>query len=122
TTAMVVAGASAFALLKNRAIAEGRTAIRMAILMMAIVAPLQVLVGHESGLVAIEHQSAKVAAMEGWWETRADQPTVLIAWPDETRERNLFELKIPGTSSIVFGNTAEEELAGLSSYPNSERP
>src|SRR5690606_5669251 len=60
TTAMVVAGASAFALLKNRAIAEGRTAIRMAILMMAIVAPLQVLVGHESGLVAIEHQPAKV--------------------------------------------------------------
>jgi cytochrome d ubiquinol oxidase subunit I len=122
TTAMVVAGASAFALLKNRAIAESRTAIRMAILMMAIVAPLQVVVGHESGLVAIEHQPAKVAAMEGWWETRADQPTVLFAWPDERQERNLFELKIPGTSSLVFGNAAEEELQGLSAYPASERP
>lgn len=122
TTAMVVAGASAFALLKNRAVAESRIAIRMAILMMAIVAPLQVVVGHESGIVAMEHQPAKVAAMEGWWETRADQPTVLFGWPDERQERNLFELKIPGTSSIIFGNEAEEKLAGLSSYPAGERP
>jgi cytochrome d ubiquinol oxidase subunit I len=90
--------------------------------MMALVAPTQVLVGHESGLVAIEHQPAKVAAMEGWWETRADQPTVLFAWPDETRERNLFEIAIPGTSSIIFGNTADEELQGLSAYPAEARP
>jgi cytochrome d ubiquinol oxidase subunit I len=45
-------------------------ALRMAILMMAIVAPLQVVVGHESGMVAHEHQPAKVAAMEGWWRRR----------------------------------------------------
>lgn len=122
TTAMVVAGASAFALLKGRALAESRTAIRMAILMMAIVAPLQVLVGHESGMVAIEHQPAKVAAMEGWWETRADQPTVLFGWPDETQERNLFEVAIPGAGSAVFGNEAEEELRGLDEFPASERP
>src|SRR5690606_30028192 len=78
TTAMVVAGASAFALLRNRAGEESRAALRMAVLMMALVAPTQVLVGHESGMVAIEHQPAKVAAMEGWWQTRADQPTVLF--------------------------------------------
>ncbi len=122
TTAMVVGGASAFALLKNRALAESRTALRMAVLMVAITAPLQVVVGHESGMVAIEHQPAKVAAMEGWWETRADQPTVLFAWPHEPEERNLFELAIPGTSSLIFGNEAEEELQGLSAYPAAERP
>jgi len=122
TTAMVVAGASAFALLTNRALAESRTALRMAVLMMAIVAPLQIVVGHESGMVAIEHQPAKVAAMEGWWQTRADQPTVLVGWPDETRERNLFELAIPNAGSLVFGNEAEEELRGLDDFPASERP
>jgi len=122
TTAMVVAGASAFALLRGRALPESRTAIRMAVLMMAIVAPLQVVVGHESGMVAIEHQPAKVAAMEGWWETRADQPTVLFAWPHEPEERNLFELAVPGGGSVVFGNTAEEELRGLDDFPASERP
>jgi len=122
TTAMVVAGASAYALLRGRALEESRTAIRMAVLMMAVVAPLQVVVGHESGMVAIEHQPAKVAAMEGWWETRADQPTVLVAWPHEPEERNLFELAIPGAGSLIFGNEAEEELRGLDDFPASERP
>ena len=122
TTAMVVAGASAFALLHRRALTESRAALRMAVLMMAIVAPLQIVVGHESGMVAIEHQPAKVAAMEGWWETRADQPTVLFAWPHEPEERNLFELAVPGGGSLVFGNEAEEELRGLDDFPASERP
>ena len=122
TTAMVVAGASAFALLTKKALPESGTALRMAILMMAIVAPAQVVVGHESGMVAIEHQPAKVAAMEGWWETRADQPTVLFGWPDENQERNLFELAVPGGGSLIFGNEAEEELRGLDDFPDDERP
>ncbi len=92
TTAMVVAGASAFALLKKKALAESRVALRMAVLMMALVTPVQIMAGHESGIVAGEHQPAKVAALEGWWTTRTQQPTVLIGWPDETAETNHFEL------------------------------
>jgi cytochrome d ubiquinol oxidase subunit I len=83
TTAMVVAGASAFTLLTKKAVAEGGAALRMGVLMMAIVAPLQIVAGHESGKVAHEYQPAKVAAMEGWWETRTQQPTLLFGWPDE---------------------------------------
>jgi cytochrome d ubiquinol oxidase subunit I len=60
--------------------------------------------------------------MEGWWETRADQPTVLFAWPHEPEERNLFELAVPGGGSLIFGNEAEEELQGLDVFPASERP
>jgi len=122
TTAMVVAGASAFALLKNRALPESRTALRMAILMMVIVAPLQVVVGHESGVVAHEYQPAKVAAMEGWWSTRPDQPTILFGWPDETQERNHFEVAVPGTGPLLFGNAPDENLRGLDDFAASERP
>jgi cytochrome d ubiquinol oxidase subunit I len=121
TTALVVGAASAFLLLKGKNSAEVRTSLRMAVLMIAVTAPLQVLAGHESGMVALEHQPAKVAAMEGWWESRADQPTILFAWPDETQERNLFEIGVPGGGSLIFGN-AEEELQGLSSFPDEERP
>src|SRR6185436_17147214 len=78
---MVIAGASAFALLAGRPKRESGTSLRMAILMMAIVAPIQIMAGHESGLVAHEHQPAKVAALEGWWTTRTQQPTVLIGFP-----------------------------------------
>ena len=113
TTAMVVAAASALALLKGKARAESAVALRMAVLMMAIVAPLQLLVGHESGKVAHHYQPAKVAAMEGWWETRAGQPTILFAIPDEKAQRNHFEIGIPGLGSWVVSGDANAELEGL---------
>lgn len=122
TTAMVVAGASAFALLRNNALTESRTAIRMAILMMAIVAPLQVMVGHESGLVAGEHQPAKVAALEGWWTSRTQQPSILIGWPDEEAETNHFEIGIPGFGSTVNNAGPDEVLPGLDQFTHADRP
>jgi cytochrome d ubiquinol oxidase subunit I len=122
TTAMVVAGASAFALLKNKALPESRTALRMAVLMMAIVAPLQVVVGHESGVIAHEYQPAKVAAIEGWWTTQARQPTHLIAWPDEEAERNHLELSIPGFGSWFVAGDVNAELQGLDAFAPEDRP
>jgi len=122
TTAMVVAGASGFALLAGRALEEARTALRMAVLMMAIVAPLQVLVGHESGVVAHEYQPAKVAAMEGWWTTKAGQPTNLFGWPDEKAEKNHFELGVPGMGSWVVAGDASAEVQGLDAFAPEDRP
>jgi cytochrome d ubiquinol oxidase subunit I len=122
TTAMVVAGASALALLKNKALPESRTALRMAVLMMAIVAPLQVVVGHESGVIAHEYQPAKVAAIEGWWTTQARQPTHLIAWPDEEAERNHLELSIPGFGSWFVAGDVNAELQGLDAFAPEDRP
>ncbi len=122
TTAMVVAGASAFGLLAGRARNESGTALRMAVIMMAIVAPLQVLVGHESGVVAHEHQPAKVAAMEGWWTTKAGQPTILFAWPDQEAERNHLEVGVPGLGSWVVAGDANAEVKGLDAFAAEDRP
>jgi cytochrome d ubiquinol oxidase subunit I len=122
TTAMVVAGASAFALLKGRAAAEAGAAQRKAVLIIAVVAPVQVLVGHQSGLVAGKHQPAKVAALEGWWTTRAQQPSVLIGWPDEEAGRNHFELAVPGFGSWVNDAAPDETLQGLDAFAPADRP
>lgn len=122
TTAMVVDGASAFALLAGKPRAESGTSLRMAVLMMAIVAPLQILAGHESGIVAGEYQPAKVAALEGWWTTRAQQPTVLIGWPDEEAEKNHLELVVPGLGSAVNNAGPDEVLPGLDSFAPEDRP
>jgi len=122
TTAMVVAGASAFALLKGRALPESRVALRMAVLMMALVTPLQIMAGHESGIVAGHHQPAKVAALEGWWTTRTQQPTVLVGWPDEAAERNHFELAIPGFGSTVNNAAPNVVLPGLDQFAREDRP
>jgi cytochrome d ubiquinol oxidase subunit I len=121
TTAMVVAGASAFALLKGRAAAESRAALRMAVLMMALVTPVQILAGHESGVVAHEYQPAKVAALEGWWTT-GPQPTIFFGWPDEEAERNHLELAVPGWGSWINVGDANAELKGLDAFAPDERP
>lgn len=122
TTAMVVAGASAFALLKKRAIPESRIALRMAVLMMALVTPVQIMAGHESGIVAGHHQPAKVAALEGWWTTRTQQPTVLVGWPDEEAETNHFEIAIPGFGSTVNNAGPDVVLPGLDQFAEEDRP
>jgi cytochrome d ubiquinol oxidase subunit I len=122
TTAMVVAGASAFALLVKKAIPESRTALRMAVLMMAIVAPLQTVVGHESGKVAHEYQPAKVAAMEGWWETKSQQPTLLFGWPDQDAEETHLALGIPGFGSWFVAGDSNAELKGLKAFAPEDRP
>ncbi|PZO56119.1 MAG: cytochrome ubiquinol oxidase subunit I [Alphaproteobacteria bacterium] len=122
TTAMVIAGASAFSLLKQKALPESRMALRMAVLMMAIVTPLQIVVGHESGVVAHEHQPAKVAAMEGWWTTQPRQPTHLFAWPDEENETNHFEISIPAMGSWFIAGDADAEVQGLDQFAAEDRP
>jgi cytochrome d ubiquinol oxidase subunit I len=122
TTAMVVAGASAFALLAKKAVAESRVALRMAILMMAFVAPLQVVVGHHSGEIAHHYQPAKVAAMEGWWETKAQQPTLLFGWPDEEAETTHAAIGIPGMGSWFVAGDANAELQGLKAFAKEDRP
>ncbi len=122
TTAMVVAGASAFALLSKKALAESRVALRMAVLMMALVTPVQIMVGHESGIVAGHYQPAKVAALEGWWTTRTQQPTVLIGWPDEEAETNHFALSVPGFGSAVNNAGPDDVLPGLDSFAPEDRP
>ena len=122
TTAMVVAGASAFALLTKKAVTESGTALRMSVLMMALVAPVQIVAGHESGKIAHEYQPAKVAAMEGWWETRTQQPTLLFGWPDEQAETTHAAIGIPGMGSWVVTGDVNAELDGLKAFPKEDRP
>ncbi|MBS0383896.1 MAG: cytochrome ubiquinol oxidase subunit I, partial [Proteobacteria bacterium] len=122
TTAMVVAGASAFALLSGRPKSESGASLRMAILMMAVVAPIQIMAGHESGLVAHHYQPAKVAALEGWWTTRTQQPTVLIGFPNETAQRNDAALSVPGLGSAVNNVPPNVEVQGLDAFAPADRP
>lgn len=122
TTAMVVTGASAFALLSKRAVEASAVSLRMGVLMMALVAPLQIAAGHESGVVAHEYQPAKVAAMEGWWATRKGQPTLLFAWPDQKAEKNAFELGVPGLGSWIVAGRTDAEVKGLEAFAPEDRP
>ena len=122
STALVVLAAAAWQWIRNRPGEEVAIMARMAILTIALVAPAQLLIGHESGKVAHEYQPAKVAAMEGWWETRAGQPTLLFAIPDQENETNRFEIGIPGLGSWVVAGDSAAELEGLNAFASEDRP
>ncbi len=122
TTALAVLGAGAWLALRNKDSEEGRVMRRMAVSLIVIMAPAQLIIGHESGVVAHKYQPAKVAAMEGWWETQSRQPTILFALPDEENERNRFEIGIPAIGSWVVAGDVDAELEGLKEWPEEDRP
>ena len=75
TTAFTVAGIGAFYLWRQRHVQHARVMFGMAMIMAIFVAPMQLLFGDLHGLNTFKHQPAKVAAMEGLWETRRGAPS-----------------------------------------------
>jgi len=122
TTALAVAGASAFQRLRGTAGDASRTALRMAVLLIAVAAPLQLAFGHWSGEVVKHHQPAKLAAIEAWWETRADQPFVIFAVPDRELQANRHEVAIPKVGSMVQLAEPGEVIPGLDRYARADQP
>jgi cytochrome d ubiquinol oxidase subunit I len=122
TTAFVVGGVGAFHLLKNRTNQAARTMFSMAMWMAAIVAPIQIIAGDMHGLNTLEYQPAKVAAMEGLFETRKGAPLVLFGIPNARDERIDYELSIPGISSLILTHDLNGEVKGLKDWPADKRP
>ena len=121
-TALVVGAASAFILLRNSAHAESRLALRMAIGMYAIVAPLQLAVGDYSGKEVAVRQPSKLAAIEAFWDTKAGQAFHIVAWPDRAIGANRWEISIPKLGSWITKGDANATVAGLKSFAPADRP
>jgi cytochrome d ubiquinol oxidase subunit I len=128
TTGLVVGAASAYRVLKERARGpvagwtESRIALVMAIGLIAVVAPLQLLAGHWSGEVAHAHQPSKTAAIEGYWETRADQPFVVFGIPDRDARKNHLEVAVPGIGNAIQNLPRDEVILGLEAWPREDQP
>jgi cytochrome bd ubiquinol oxidase subunit I len=94
----------------------------MAMIMAVFVAPGQLLVGDMHGLNTLEHQPAKVAAMEGLWETRRGAPLNLFGLPDQDREVTRYAVEVPNLSSLILTHEWEGEVKGLKEWPKEDRP
>ena len=122
TTAMVVLAAGARHVVGGRQLAEGRTMMRMAIGMLAVLAPLQLFIGDQHGLNTLAHQPIKVAAIEAHWDGSKPGDLLLFAWPDEKSERNLYALTIPRGASLILTHDPDGLFAGLKSVGAADRP
>ena len=90
TAAFVVAGLSAWRLLKAPNDAAALKTLRLGVHLAAVLVPLQVFVGDLHGLNTLKHQPAKIAAMEALWKTEKGAPLTLFAIPNEKERRNDF--------------------------------
>jgi cytochrome d ubiquinol oxidase subunit I len=84
---------------------------------------VQIFVGDLHGLNTLEHQPAKVMAMEGHFEDyNSGAPLILIGMPDSEAEKTHVLLEIPKASSLILKHDANAPLKGLKSIPKEDRP
>ena len=123
TTALVVGAAGAWHLLKDRENRHARTMFSMAMWMAALVAPVQIFAGDLHGLNTLEHQPAKIMALEGHYRSDpGPAPLILFGIPNEREQRIDHAIEIPGAGSLILAHDANKHLPGLDTIPPDQRP
>jgi cytochrome d ubiquinol oxidase subunit I len=123
TTALVVGAVGAFHLLRNRTNPEARKMFSMAMWMATLVAPIQILAGDAHGLNTLEHQPAKIMAMEGHYQSHPHgAPLILFGLPNQAKGRVDYAVEIPKLSSLVLRHDLDAPLKGLDTVPRADWP
>jgi cytochrome d ubiquinol oxidase subunit I len=116
TVAFLIAGISALRMLWGDRGEAVKSALRVGIIAGAGLIPLQILAGDMHGLNTLEYQPAKVAAMEGNWETGPNVPLLFFAIPDEEARTNRFEIAVPNGASLILKHKADGVVPGLNDF------
>jgi cytochrome d ubiquinol oxidase subunit I len=123
TTALVVGGVAALHLLRDKADGEARRMFSMAMWMLIVVAPLQILAGDFHGLNTLEHQPAKVMAMEGYYDSHSEgAPFIIFGIPNAEEKRIDYAIQIPKLSSLLLKHDLNAPLAGLDTIADEDEP
>ena len=122
TVFFLIAGGSALQILRKREKSFTRHILKVGIWGAALLIPVQILVGDLHGLNTLEHQPAKVAAMEGLWKTEKGAPLVLFAIPDKETQTNRFSIEIPKLASLILTHNADGEIRGLEAFEGKHPP
>src|SRR6201985_903772 len=122
TGAFCVAATGAWYRLNGTDAVEGRLMLRMGLCLATVLVPVQLFLGHLNGDYVHEKQAAKFAPIEGRWHDEQPAGEVLIAIPDEAKEENHFELKIPFLGSLIASMRFDSKEVGLTSFSQEDRP
>ncbi len=122
TTAFLVAGISAYRWLRKDRSASVMAALNSAVAIAAVLIPLQVLVGDFHGLNTLQHQPAKIAAMEAVWDTERGAPLILFALPNGQQQKNDYAVSIPRGASLILTHDPDGEIRGIKSFGDQHPP
>lgn len=112
TTGFAVLGVGAYLMGREQSVAEGRTMLSMTLWLLTVLVPLQIFIGDQHGLNTLDHQPAKLAAIEARWETARQVPLTLFAIPDDKGERNLFAIDLPWLGSLILTHQLDGGIKG----------
>ena len=122
TTGFVVLGVGAWLVRRNRSPEEGRVMMRMALNLLIVLVPLQIYLGDLHGDNTYSYQPAKIAAMEGLWDTAGPMPWAVFAIPLQDQQRNIYELDIPHLGSLLLDHSWNGTVKGLKEWPRDQQP
>ena len=123
TVAFLVAGISAFQLLRNRDFEPAARMFRNGVLLAAVLTPVQIVVGDLHGLNTLEHQPAKIAAIEAIWDTERGAPLLLFALPNaRAAAQRLRRSPFPKGASLILTHEADGEVKGLNEFADKHPP
>ena len=123
-TALFVGASGAWHLLKRRDTPAVRTMLSMAMWLVLIVTPIQIVIGDQHGLVDLKYQPAKIAAVEGHWENQPGQsvPLILFGLPDMNAEKTHYAVQIPHLGSLLLTHSWNGQIRGLKDFAPKDRP
>ena len=122
TGSFLLAGISAYRWLKNDRAKDVMASLRTGVMVAAVLIPVQILVGDLHGLNTLKYQPAKLAAMEGIWETQKGVPAVLFAIPDQATQSNHYEIAIPKLASFYLTHDWNGEIKGIKEFGDQHPP
>ena len=122
TGSFLLAGISAYRWLKNDRAKDVMAAMRTGVMVAAVLIPVQIVVGDLHGLNTLKYQPAKLAAMEGIWETQRGVPAVLFAIPDKATQSNHYEIAIPKLASFYLTHDWNGEVKGIKEFGDQHPP
>ncbi|HEY5569628.1 MAG TPA: cytochrome ubiquinol oxidase subunit I [Gammaproteobacteria bacterium] len=122
TSAFLIAGLSAGRMIRKVDGPATALVVKTGVGLAAVLVPLQVLIGDLHGLNTFEHQPAKIAAIEGVWETGTGVPFTVLGIPDEEARTTRFAIEIPNGTSLLLTHEADGEVVGLDAFEGAHPP
>ena len=122
TSAFLIAGVSAWRALRNVDGPATWKVLKTGVIIAAVLAPVQIFIGDLHGLNTLEHQPAKIAAMEAVWETEKGAPFTIVALPDEASKTNRYAIEVPYAASFILTHDPMGEVKGLNEFEGEHPP
>jgi cytochrome d ubiquinol oxidase subunit I len=122
TSSFFLAGISAYRWLQGDRGRDVMATLRTGVFVAATLIPVQFVVGDSHALNTLEYQPAKIAAMEGIWETQGSVPAIVFAWPDAKTQSNLYEIAIPHLASLYLTHSWNGEVKGIKDFGDKHPP